>query len=147
MYAAYQSQQSCVDDDLVLDPGTVAVYRGQAEKWINPKIGATKLKDFKATDCDRFFKDLGHHLSKASLVKIKNMLARSIRRAQKFDLVGRNVAELVDLPPGQQGRPSRAMTEAQASKILNARPRPGFGLASVVEEPSWHGRRFTQPIG
>ena len=38
----------------------MAIYRGQAEKWIYPKIGATKLKDFKATDADRFFKDLGH---------------------------------------------------------------------------------------
>ncbi len=120
--ATYTVRQCVADwlDDLTLDPGTVAIYRGQAEKWIYPKIGATKLKDFKATDCDRFFKDLGKALSKASLVKIKSILARSIRRAQKFDLIGRNVAELVDLPQGQPGRPSRAMTEAQASKVLNA---------------------------
>jgi hypothetical protein len=99
----------------MLDPDTVAICRGQAEKWINPKIGATKLKDFKATGCDRFFKDLGHQLSKASFVKIKSMLARSIRRAQRFDFIGRNVAELVDLPPGQPGRPSRAMTVPQST--------------------------------
>jgi hypothetical protein len=36
-------------DSLELDPTTTATYRGQAEKWIYPKIGATKLKDFKAT--------------------------------------------------------------------------------------------------
>lgn len=33
-------------------------------------------------------------------------------------LIGRNVAELVDLPKGQPGHPSRAMTEEQASKVL-----------------------------
>jgi len=55
----------------------------------------------------------------ASIVRIKSMIARSTRRAQNFDLVGRNVAELVDLPQGQPGRPSRAMTEQQASKVLN----------------------------
>jgi hypothetical protein len=38
-------------------------------------------------------------------------------------LIGRNVAELVDLPQGKPGRPSRAMTEEQAGKVL--RPRPG----------------------
>ncbi len=133
--ATYTVRQCVADwlDDLTLDPDTVAIYRGQAEKWINPKIGATKLKDFKATDCDRFFKDLGHQLSKASLVKIKSMLARSIRRAQKFDLIGRNVAELVDLPQGQPGRPSRAMTEEQASKVLNAASGQATGYVKVVK--------------
>jgi integrase len=133
--ATYTVRQCVADwlDDLTLDPDTVAIYRGQAEKWINPKIGATKLKDFKATDCDRFFKDLGHQLSKASLVKIKSMLARSIRRAQKFDLIGRNVAGLVDLPQGRPGRPSRAMTEEQASKVLNAASGQATGYVKVVK--------------
>jgi hypothetical protein len=49
---------------------------------------------------------------------VKSTLRRSIRRAQKHDLIGKNVAELVDLPEGQPGRPSRAMTEEQASKVL-----------------------------
>ena len=98
----------------------MATYRGQAEKWIYPTIGATKLKDFKATDADRFFRGPGTVLSKASLVKIKSTLTRSIRRAQKYDLIGRNVAELVDLPQGRPGRPSRAMSEEQASKVLKA---------------------------
>jgi integrase len=133
--ATYTVRQCVADwlDDLTLDPDTVAFYRGQAEKWINPRIGATKLKDLKATDCDRFFKDLGKALSKASLVKIKSMLARSIRRAQKFDLIGRNVAELVDLPQGQPGRPSRAMTEDQASSVLNAASGQATRYVKVVK--------------
>ena len=121
--ATYTIRQCVTDwlDSLELDPHTMATYRGQAEKWIYPKIGRTKLKDFKATDADRFFRDVAKVLSKASLVKIKSTLVRSIRRAQKYDLIGRNVAELVDLPQGQPGHPSRAMTEGQAGKVLKAR--------------------------
>jgi integrase len=133
--ATYTVKQCVADwlDDLTLDADTVANYRGQAEKWIDPMIGATKLKDFKATDADRFFKDLGKLLTKASLVKIKSMLVRSFRRAQKFDLIGKNVAELVDLPPGQPGRPSRAMTEEQASKVLKAASGQPTAYVNVVK--------------
>jgi hypothetical protein len=133
--ATYTIRQCVADwlDSLELDPHTLATYRGQAEKWIYPKIGRTKLKDFKATDADRFFRDVAKVLSKASLVKIKSTLVRSIRRAQKYDLIGRNVAELVDLPQGQLGHPSRAMTEEQASKVLKAAGGQATGFVKVVK--------------
>ena len=98
----------------------MATYRCQAEKWIYPKIGAAKLVDFKATDADGFFREIAKVHGKSSLEKIKSTLVRTIRRAQKYDLIGRNVAELVDLPKGKPGHPSRAMTEAQASKVIQA---------------------------
>jgi integrase len=120
-------------DSLTLDPVTVAEYRGQAEKWIYPKLGATKLKDFKATDADRFFKDLGKVLGKRSLLMIKSTLRRSIRRAQVQDLIAKNVVELVDLPTGQRGRPSRAMTEEQAGKVLKAAVGPTSSFVKVVK--------------
>lgn len=118
--ATYAAEE-CVDDwldSLTLDPDTVAEYRGQAQKWIYPRIGSVKLKDFKAPDAERFFRGLGPLLGKRSLVMIKSTLRRSIRRAQKHDLIAKNVAELVDLPEGRPGRPSRAMTQEQASKLL-----------------------------
>jgi integrase len=90
----------------------MATYRGQAEKWINPRIGSAKLKDFKVADAEGFFRELAQVLSKRSLVMVKITLRRSIRRAQKHELIGKNVAELVDLPEGQPGRPSRARTAA-----------------------------------
>jgi hypothetical protein len=98
--ATYTVKQCVMDwlDSLELDPHTLATYRGQAEKWIYPKIGAKKLAEFKATDADRFMRDAAKVLSKSSLVKIKSTLVRSIHRAQKYDLIGKNVAELVDLP-------------------------------------------------
>jgi integrase len=107
-------------DDLTLDETTVAEYRGQAEKWIYPKLGGTKLKDFKVADAERFFREIARVLGKRSLMMIKSTLRRSIRRAQKHELIGKNVIELVDLPEARPGRPSRAMTEEQASKVLAA---------------------------
>src|ERR1017187_7237859 len=83
--ATYTVKQCVMDwlDSLELDPHTMATYCGQAENWIYPKIGATKLKDFKAADADRFFRDVAKVLSKSSLVKIKSILVRSIRRDRK----------------------------------------------------------------
>jgi integrase len=133
--ATYTVKQCVTDwlDSLELDPSTMATYRGQAEKWIYPMIGATKLKDFKATDADKFFRDIATALSKASLVKIKSTLTRSIRRAQKYDLIARNVAELVDLPQGQPGHPSRAMTQDQAARVLKAASGRATGFVKVVK--------------
>jgi integrase len=85
------------------------------------------------TDADRLLREVAKVLSKASLVKIKSTLVRSIRRAQKYDLIGRNVAELVDLPQGQPGHPSRAMTEEQASKVLEAAGGQPTSFVKVVK--------------
>jgi integrase len=139
---ATYSVRQCVEDwldSLTLDPVTVAEYRGQAEKWIYPKLGATKLKDFKATDADRFFKDLGKVLGKRSLMMIKSTLRRSIRRAQVQDLIGKNVVELVDLPAGQPGRPSRAMTEEQAGKVLKVAVGRDSSFVKVVKLKGRYG--------
>ena len=55
--------------------------------------------------------------------------ARGRSAERRYDLIGRNVAELVDLPSGQPGRPSRAMTEAQATKVLKAASGRTSGLS------------------
>ncbi len=67
------------------------------------------------------------------LVKIKSTLTRSIRRAQKYDFIGRNVVELVDLPQGRPGRPSRAMSEEQAGKALKAATGQPIGYVKAVK--------------
>jgi hypothetical protein len=93
----------CVEDwleSIERDPHTMETLAGQAKNWICPKIGATTLRDFTATDAENFFKELGQVLSKRTLVMIKSTLRRSIRRAQVHNLIGRNVVELIDLPSG-----------------------------------------------
>jgi integrase len=132
-YTVGQCVRDWLDGLNGLDPGTLTSYQGQAEKWIYPKIGKAKLKDFKVADAERFFAELGKVLSKRSLLMIRSTLRRSIRRAQKHDLIGRNVAELADLPDGQPGRPSRAMTQDQAAKVLDAAGGNASGYVKVVK--------------
>lgn len=55
--ATYTIEQ-CVKewlDSIERDEHTMATITGQAKNWIYPKIGSTKLKDFSATDADKFF--------------------------------------------------------------------------------------------
>jgi hypothetical protein len=55
----------CVKDwlePIERDPHTMETIVGQAKNWIYPKIGATKLRDFTATDADNFFRELGQVL-------------------------------------------------------------------------------------
>lgn len=132
--ATYTVRQCVQDwlDSVEYDEHTMDTLTGQAKNWIYPKIGAKKLKNFSATDADKFFKEIGQHLSKRTLTMIKSTLRRSIRRAQVHDLIGRNVIELVDLPSGQAGRPSRAMTQAQAGQVLKTASGQAIGFVKVV---------------
>ena len=118
---------------------------GQARKWIYPRIGATKLKDFSATDAVKFFQQIAPFLSKRTLVMIKSTLRRSIRRAQVHDLIGRNVIELIDLPAGKPGRPSRAMTQDQAAKVLKTANGGPTGYVKVVKASSGRTAQPTPP--
>ena len=133
--ATYTIEQCVKDwlDSIERDDHTLATWRSQANKWIYPKIGATKLKDFTAADAEKFFEELAKKLGKRSLTMIKSTLRRSIRRAQVHNLIGRNVVELIDLPAGQVGHPSRAMTEAQAAKVLKTASGKGTGYVRVVK--------------
>ena len=123
-------------DSIERDPHTMETITGQARNWIYPKIGKTKLRDFSATDAERFFNELAKHLSKRTLVMIKSTLRRSIRRAQVHDLIFWNVVELIDLPSGQPGRRSRAMTQAQAARVLKAARDQTIGFVKVVKASS-----------
>jgi integrase len=133
--ATYTIEQCVKDwlDSIERDEHTLATWRSQANKWIYPKIGTTKLKDFTATDADKFFKELAKSLGKRSLIMIKSTLRRSIRRAQVHDLIGRNVVELIDLPTGQPGHPSRAMTQDQATKVLKTASGKATGYVKAVK--------------
>jgi integrase len=63
---------------------------------------------------------LGDRLSTRYLQITRASLARAIRYAEAHDLVGRNVATLVDAPKGQVGRPSRSLTLDQSLALLEA---------------------------
>jgi integrase len=65
-----------------------------------------------------------------------NALTRTIRHAESRDLVGRNVATLVDTPQGQAGRPSKSLTLEQAVAVLRAsgQDRPSLELPAGLKD-------------
>ncbi len=102
------------------DQGTVANYRSMAVHHIIPQIGKTKLKKLTADELDDWLDERAEMLATRSLRLIHQILQRAIRHAQKRDKVKRNVADLVDIPDGQEGRPSKALNLDQAEAVIRA---------------------------
>ena len=69
---------------------------------------------------------LSDRLSTRYLQIAKASLARAIKYAEAHDLVGRNVATLVDAPTGAVGRPSRSLTLEQSLALLEWPGSPGL---------------------
>jgi integrase len=64
---------------------------------------------------------MASRLSTRTVQIAHNVLVRAIRHAERDDLVGRNVAALVDTPKGQRGgRPSKSLTLEQAVALMAA---------------------------
>jgi integrase len=83
-------------------------------------IGARRLRELTAADVRQALTSMAARYSTAAVAMGHNALTRAIRHAEGRDLVGRNVATLVDTPKGQAGRPSRSLTLDQASALLAA---------------------------
>ena len=83
-------------------------------------IGARKLRELTAGDVYKALTAMARRYSSAAVAMGHNALTRAIRHAEARDLVGRNVAVLVDTPKGQVGRPSKSLSLEQASALLAA---------------------------
>jgi integrase len=78
------------------------------------------LKELTVRDVRAGLETLSDRLSTRYLQIAKASLARAIRYAEAHDLVGRNVATLVDPPTGAVGRPSRSLALEQLLALLDA---------------------------
>jgi integrase len=83
-------------------------------------IGSKPLRELAAGDVRAGLEALSGRLSTRYLQIARAALARALKYAQAHDLVGRNVATLVDPPKGQIGRPSRSFTLDQTRALLDA---------------------------
>jgi integrase len=99
---------------------TVTKNRILAEKHVIPLIGAVKLRELTADHVDDWLTDRKAVLATATLRSCLAILRRAIQHAQRRNKVVRNVAELVDVPEGRRGRPSRAMSLEQARAVMEA---------------------------
>jgi len=83
-------------------------------------IGPRRLRDLTADDVRQALTVMASRYSSAAVAMGHSALRRAIRHAEARDLVGRNVATLVDTPKGQAGRPSNSLSLEQASAVLAA---------------------------
>jgi integrase len=83
-------------------------------------IGARRLSELTAADVRQALTAMADRYSTAAVIMGHNALTRVITHAEARDLVGRNVAALVDTPKGQAGRPSNSLTMDEASALLAA---------------------------
>ena len=97
---------------------TVDNYRSLAKHHIVPQLGKIKLKQLTADRLDRWMDKQAEELTTRTLRLIQQILERAIRHAQARDQVRRNVASLINVPEGQEGRPSQALTLEQAAALL-----------------------------
>ena len=102
------------------DPSTVDKCRNLADKHVIPHLGRARLRDLTADQVDDWLSLRANVLATRSLKECHSVLRRAIAHAQRRDKVMRNVAELVTVPPGKAGRPSKALTLDQAVAVLTA---------------------------
>lgn len=83
-------------------------------------IGAVKLRDLTAADVRHALDEFATTRATRTVQDAHNCLVRAIRYAEARDLVGRNVGALIRPPKGQEGRPSKSLTLAQAQALIKS---------------------------
>jgi hypothetical protein len=109
----------------------ITTGRSRATNLI-PQIGGIKLKELTADQLDDWLDERAEELTTRTLRLIHQILECAIRQAQARDKVHRNVASLVDVPEGQEGRPSKALTLNQAVMLLETVESGTYRLAAYV---------------
>ncbi|MGW3328920.1 tyrosine-type recombinase/integrase [Streptomyces virginiae] len=102
-------------------PKSLETYRYLAETHIYPPLGAAKVRALEADTLDVWLDEKAEVLATSSLRLLLSVLRRSIAHAQRRGRATRNVAELVAVPEGRPGRPSKSLTLEQATALLNAK--------------------------
>lgn len=97
---------------------TVAKYRHLCETHIVPLLGERRVRDLNVAEVERWIAGRAQVLSTSSLRMLHGCLNRSVRRAMARDLVSRNVVDLVDVPAGRRGRPSKSLTPQSVDDVL-----------------------------
>lgn len=122
-FAAYTVQRAAEDWLREGLTGRAAKTVKKNENVLSPilkTIGDRKLRELTAAEVSQALRGMATEYSSAAVIMGHNALARTIRHAESRDLVGRNVATLVDTPQGQAGRPSKSLTLEQAAALLRA---------------------------
>jgi integrase len=101
-------------------PATYALYEMNIRLYLKPGLGGRKLTSLSIADVQRF---LGQRLEKGDSVRkvqvMRTVLSSALTRAVREELIGRNVARLVELPEWRP-KPARPWTADEARQFLAA---------------------------
>jgi integrase len=98
-------------------PSTLAVYADHAGR-IKAALGGVKLARLTPGQVDGLLRQMASEgYSRRTIAGTRSLLVRAIRRAERDGLVGRNAAQLAEMPAAA-ARTSRAMTLEQVGKLL-----------------------------
>ncbi len=111
---------------------TIETRRILANQHVIPALGARKLSELSAEDVDRWLAEKAQTLSTSTLQSIRSILSRALARAQARDKVKRNVVLLCATPTGKVGRPSKALSLAEAESLLRAAEGSTMGAYVVL---------------
>lgn len=111
-----------------LSVNTAASYRGIVQRHLVPALGKKRLRDLTVLDVDHLL----HHkyeagLSSSTVQRIRMILVKALRHAERRDLVHRNVAALTDLRRATR-REGRSLTPEQARQLLAASQNHPLGI-------------------
>jgi integrase len=99
-------------------PSTFQVNRDLAERII-AVLGKKRLVKLTPGEVEQLLRGMAAEgLSAKTIGHTRSLLKRAIRRAQRDSLVGRNVAELAELPGGGTSKPSKSMTLEQIGSLF-----------------------------
>ncbi len=104
----------------VRSANTLDNYRWAVEGHLIPALGRKTLRGLTAEDVEAMLRERAEAgAARNTLLRLKTVLGRALRDAERRGKVARNVAALVDTPPGGR-RKSRTLRPDQAVALLKA---------------------------
>jgi integrase len=111
-----------------LSVNTAASYRGIVERHLIPVFGKKRLRDLTVLDVDHLLhQKYEAGLSSSTVQRIRMILVKALRHAERRDLVHRNVAALTDLRRATRSE-GRSLTPEQARQLLSASQNHPLGV-------------------
>jgi integrase len=111
-----------------LSLNTAASYRGIVKHHLIPTLGKKRLRDLTVLDVDHLLhQKYEAGLSGSTVQRIRMVLVKALRHAERRDLVYRNVAALTDLRRSTR-RQGRSLTADQARQLLVASREHSLGI-------------------
>lgn len=120
---------------------TLYGYRRYIDREILPVLGSTRLSKLSTLNVDRFYDSLVDRGLAAGTVRQAHAILRaSLNQAEKWGLVGRNVAKLAS-PPAQPQREQHPPTIDQVRRLLETATEAGPTFAAYVRLVAATGMR------